>query len=48
MDGTVNGIGHLLFALEAGGYFPGVYTAPLLLAFSGLLATRIMRRSRDA
>ena len=43
-----NGVGHLLFALQAGGYFPGMYTAPLLLLFSGLLATRMMRSSRFA
>lgn len=41
---AANGIGHTLFALAAQGYFPGVYTAPLLLIFSGLLASRIMRR----
>jgi hypothetical protein len=39
-----NGVGHLSFALAARGYFPGVYTAPLLLVFSVLLATRMMRR----
>ena len=27
-----NGIGHLAFAMAAGGYFPGAATAPLLLA----------------
>lgn len=43
-----NGIGHMLFALAAQGYFPGVYTAPLLLMFSGLLATRMMRRGHFA
>lgn len=43
-----NGIGHLLFALAARSYFPGVYTAPLLLVFSGLLATHLIRRGRLA
>lgn len=43
-----NGVGHTVFALLAGGYFPGVYTAPLLLAFSALLATRMVRRRRLA
>jgi len=45
---AANGIGHLLFALAAQAYFPGVYTAPLLLMFSGLLATRLMRRGHFA
>lgn len=45
---AANGVGHLLFALQAGGYFPGVYTAPLLLVFSGLLAMRLTRRSHFA
>jgi len=31
---TANGAAHLLFAAARGGYFPGVATAPLLLAFS--------------
>ena len=43
-----NGIGHILFALATQAYFPGVYTAPLLLMFSGLLATRLMRRGHFA
>lgn len=45
---TGNGLGHLLFAVAARGYFPGVYTAPLLLMFSALLATRMMRRGHFA
>jgi hypothetical protein len=40
-----NGVGHSLFALEARSYFPGVYTAPLLLVFSGLLACRLLHSS---
>jgi Protein of unknown function with HXXEE motif len=32
---SVNGAGHILFGINAGGYFPGLYTAPLLLP-SGL------------
>lgn len=43
-----NAMGHILFALAAQGYFPGVYTAPLLLMFSALLATRMMRRGHFA
>src|SRR4030095_10556498 len=30
----LNGIGHLLLALNAGAYFPGLITAPLLLVLS--------------
>ena len=37
-----NGSGHILFAIEAGAYFPGVYTAPFLLAFSGLLGYQLV------
>lgn len=44
----VNGIGHILFALVAQSYFPGVYTAPLLLVVSGLLATRMVHRRHPA
>jgi Protein of unknown function with HXXEE motif len=43
-----NGVGHTIFALASGSYFPGVYTAPLLLVFSGLLAVQLTRRSRAA
>lgn len=38
-----NGIGHTLFALERGGYFPGVFTAPLLLGVSFYLAAKLVR-----
>lgn len=38
-----NGGGHLLFALRAGGYFPGALTAPLLLATAAYLAMRLQR-----
>ena len=36
-----NGLGHLIFAAASGGYFPGVATAPLLLAVSGYLLSRL-------
>jgi hypothetical protein len=36
-----NGSGHLLIALARGGYFPGVFTAPALLALSIILAWRL-------
>jgi hypothetical protein len=45
---TANGIGHTMFALASRSYFPGVYTAPLLLVFSGLLAMQLMRRRQAA
>ena len=41
-----NGVGHVLFAITAGGYFP-VATAPLLLVLGGLLF-RELRRSKVA
>jgi hypothetical protein len=40
---TTNGIGHLLFAIVAGGYFPGLVTAPLLLAGATNLALALRR-----
>jgi hypothetical protein len=45
---AANAIGHLMFAIASRSYFPGVYTAPLLLVFSGLLAMQLMRRSQAA
>lgn len=33
-----NGIGHIIFAVDRQGYFPGVLTAPFLLLFAGWLA----------
>lgn len=38
-----NGIVHPVFALMRGMYFPGVITAPLLLALSIYLAVRMLR-----
>jgi hypothetical protein len=45
---AANGIGHMMLALATQWYFPGVYTAPLLLVVSGLLATRMMHRAHPA
>jgi uncharacterized protein with HXXEE motif len=39
----VNGIGHPAIALAQGAYFPGVLTAPVLLALSIYLALRMTR-----
>ena len=36
-----NGIGHVLLALSAGAYFPGLLTAPVLIATTAYLATRM-------
>ena len=44
----LNGCGHILFTIAAGGYFPGVATAPLLLATGGYLISRtgdVVRRT---
>lgn len=39
-----NGIGHGLFALARGGYFPGLATAPFLLGISVYLMARLSAR----
>jgi hypothetical protein len=39
---TANGLGHSLLALATGGYFPGVATAPLLLAAALHLGARLI------
>lgn len=41
-----NGIGHPVVALMRGAYFPGVVTAPVLLALSAYLAARMWRIER--
>ena len=38
-----NGTGHVGLAIAAGGYFPGVATAPLLLAFGAWLVLLLVR-----
>ena len=42
---SANALGHLLLAGLAGGYFPGVATAPLLLAAAMWLAMRLRSAS---
>ena len=37
-----NGLGHPILALRAGGYFPGVTTAPILLVLALYLARRLL------
>jgi hypothetical protein len=39
----INGANHILFALFQGGYFPGLWTAPLLLALAGALGFTLTR-----
>ena len=41
-----NGVGHPVIALWRGEYFPGVLTAPLLLATSLYLGIRLVRAER--
>ena len=40
----VNGCGHILLAIWAGGYFPGLATAPLLLGLGAWMALRLRSR----
>jgi hypothetical protein len=39
--GIGNGLGHLALAARAGGYFPGLYTAPLALGAGAVLLARL-------
>lgn len=43
-----NGIGHLLMALRAGGYFPGAATAPLLIAAAAVLLSLVRKQRAPA
>jgi nitroreductase len=43
-----NSVAHLMFALNARGYFPGIYTAPVLLAISCYLALKLLRERYEA
>lgn len=42
----VNGVGHLVIAWARGAYFPGMATAPALLALSIYLAVQMLRIER--
>ena len=42
-----NGFAHLALAVAAGGYFPGLATAPLLIGLGGLLALRLRQGLAD-
>lgn len=43
-----NGVGHPVLALRAGGYFPGVATAPFLFIFASYLAARLLQTRSSA
>lgn len=42
----INGTNHIFQALMSGSYFPGVYTAPMLLVFATGLCVTLLRRPR--
>lgn len=44
---SANAIGHFLFALQQGGYFPGLVTAIPLLIFSCLLLKQLILNTED-
>ncbi|MFL5620945.1 MAG: HXXEE domain-containing protein [Gemmatimonadaceae bacterium] len=46
--GVLNGLAHLIFAVRVGGYFPGLYTAPLVFCAGSYLAFRLLRRASVA
>jgi hypothetical protein len=46
--GILNGMAHAALAVRAGGYFPGLYTAPLVFGIGSYLAFRLLRRARVA
>ena len=42
----LNSLAHCALAVAAGGYFPGIATAPLLLAAATFLIARLVRRKQ--
>ncbi len=42
-----NGIGHVIFAIQTQGYFPGIYSAPLLLALSCYLGLELLQSGKQ-
>lgn len=44
--GLLNGVAHIVLAAAARGYFPGLYTAPLVLGAGSYLAYRLLRPAR--
>jgi len=45
--GVLNGLAHVALAIRVGGYFPGLYTAPVVFVAGTYLALRVLRRSGD-
>lgn len=43
LAGVANGLFHPLLALNAGGYFPGLFTSPLMAVVGALLLARLWR-----
>ena len=43
-----NGIAHIALAVSAKGYFPGAYSAPLLVVVSCYLAFKLLQRSHES
>ena len=44
--GLINAIAHFTFPILAGGYFPGLYTAPIHLVRSIILIWELLRENR--
>ncbi len=44
--GLINAIAHFVFPILAGGYFPGLYTAPLHLVMSIVLIVALVRETK--
>jgi hypothetical protein len=45
---TLNALAHFALAYAAGSYFPGLYTAPLLILFGSALLVQLVRPSSRA
>jgi hypothetical protein len=43
--GVLNGVGHHAFAIAVGGYFPGLFTSPLIAFAAAWLAVRLFAAS---
>ena len=42
-----NGVAHIVFAVQTQGYFPGLYSAPLLLLFSCYIGLKMLSIEHD-
>lgn len=45
--GLANGVAHVGFSLRVGGYFPGLFTSPLIGAAAAILARRLARLTAE-